>query len=158
MITFRVLPRQISIQNPANSFTPILLQTLCRRQNTQPLWNQANPDSFSKTPGGGYLGYLGDTSAHSASLRYHFPYPDFSTTYKSLPANPPKSPFVFIHLQVALATHSIPITFIFMDLQIAFSATPFVSNQYKLPGVAPPAKPARFKMGIQKRCRRLGMK
>jgi len=28
----------------------ILLQTLCRRQNTQLLWNQANPNSFAKTP------------------------------------------------------------------------------------------------------------
>ena len=31
-----------------------LLRTLCRCEETQPLWNQANPHSFRKTPGWGY--------------------------------------------------------------------------------------------------------
>ena len=31
----------------------ILLQTLCRSQEHQLLWNQANPNSFAKTPGVG---------------------------------------------------------------------------------------------------------
>ena len=42
-----------SLPYPASSTNPrrlILLQTLCRRQNTQLLWNQANPNSFAKTP------------------------------------------------------------------------------------------------------------
>src|SRR6266853_327356 len=51
-----MLVRQISLRdhrNPPNSFIPILLQTLCRRQKTQPLYNQAIPNSFTKTPGVG---------------------------------------------------------------------------------------------------------
>ena len=37
----------------ANSFTPILLQTLCRSRKRQVLCNQANPNSLRKTPGMG---------------------------------------------------------------------------------------------------------
>ena len=37
-----------------NSRRPTLLQTLCRREKTQLLCNQANPHSFVKTPGAGY--------------------------------------------------------------------------------------------------------
>lgn len=33
------------------SFVTILLQTLCRHENSQLLWNQANPDSFAETRG-----------------------------------------------------------------------------------------------------------
>ena len=37
---------------PLNSRPLILLQTLCRCEKSQPLWNQANPNSFAKTRGG----------------------------------------------------------------------------------------------------------
>ena len=36
-----------------NPFVFIFLHALCRRQKSQLLWNQANPDSFRKTPGVG---------------------------------------------------------------------------------------------------------
>src|SRR5260370_12610474 len=39
--------------NSLNSSPLNSLQPLCRRQKSQPLWNQANPSSFSKIPGCG---------------------------------------------------------------------------------------------------------
>jgi len=52
-----MLPQQITFQHPpsrANSFPHTLFRTLCRRRKTQPLCNQANPNSLHKTPGVGY--------------------------------------------------------------------------------------------------------
>jgi hypothetical protein len=55
---FRVLSRTtLSYPSPdsgPNSRPLNLLQPLCRRQKSQTLWNQANPASFSKSPGVGY--------------------------------------------------------------------------------------------------------
>src|SRR6267142_201536 len=51
-----MLPQRITFQHPpsrANSFPHRLFRTLCRFQKAQLLWNQANPNSFSKTPGVG---------------------------------------------------------------------------------------------------------
>src|ERR1700730_4321571 len=45
--------KQFSSVVPTNPFVSIFLRALCRRQKSQLLWNQANPDSFSKTPGVG---------------------------------------------------------------------------------------------------------
>ena len=52
MVTSVMLARQITLPshpNQANSFPDILLQTLCRSEKSQLLWNQANPNSFAKT-------------------------------------------------------------------------------------------------------------
>jgi hypothetical protein len=47
-------PRKFSCPSrrstPPNSYRLILLQTLLHSQSRQPLWNQANPNSFAKTP------------------------------------------------------------------------------------------------------------
>jgi hypothetical protein len=50
---FLCYPKQFSPVIRANPFVSIFLQTLGRRQKTQLLWNQANTDSFPKTPGVG---------------------------------------------------------------------------------------------------------
>jgi hypothetical protein len=42
-----------SRRSTPNSCRLILLQTLLHPQSRQPLWNQANPNSFAKTPGVG---------------------------------------------------------------------------------------------------------
>ena len=48
------LPRRklscLSRRSTPNSCRLILLQTLLHSQSRQPLWNQANPNSFAKTP------------------------------------------------------------------------------------------------------------
>jgi hypothetical protein len=49
-----------------NSFPSILLPTLLRSQKSQTLCNQANPDSFCKTPGVAYL--PASTSASAPSV------------------------------------------------------------------------------------------
>ena len=48
-----------------------LLQPLCRSQKSQLLWNQANPNSFPKTPGVGYT--LQKPSCGISSLQPLFP-------------------------------------------------------------------------------------
>ena len=57
-ICFRVLSRTtLSYPSPhcrLNSRSINTLQPLCCREKSQLLWNQANPASFSKTPGVGY--------------------------------------------------------------------------------------------------------
>src|SRR6267142_2822612 len=50
-----MLPQQITFPHPpskANSFPHTLFRTLCRYRKTQPLCNQANPNSFAKYRGG----------------------------------------------------------------------------------------------------------
>jgi hypothetical protein len=58
MTYFRVLSRT-TLSYPSPHYRPNprslnLLQPLRRREKSQPLWNQANPASFSETPGVGY--------------------------------------------------------------------------------------------------------
>ena len=59
MVPLRVLSRTTltdrSRQSRLKPRRLILLQTLCPRANAQLLCNQANPNSFGKTPGVGYL-------------------------------------------------------------------------------------------------------
>jgi hypothetical protein len=57
VVWLRVLSRR-NLSHPARRSTPnsrwlTLLQTLCRHQKSQLLWNQANPRSLRKTPGVG---------------------------------------------------------------------------------------------------------
>jgi len=57
VVCLRVLSRR-NLSHPSRRSSPkprrlILLQTLCHRQKSQPLWNQAIPHSFDKTPGVG---------------------------------------------------------------------------------------------------------
>ena len=93
-----MLSRQISLQNPPNSFTPILLRTLCRRQNSQVLWNQANPTSFSKTPG---VGLPRDHFASSASV---LPFLCFQEHTNPSPSARPRHPlFSYDYELLALA-------------------------------------------------------
>jgi hypothetical protein len=57
MLTFTMLPCQISLPRTprqANSFPPMLLQTLSRPAKSQLLWNQANPHSSLQTTRVGY--------------------------------------------------------------------------------------------------------
>ncbi len=62
MIMSVMLARQVTpprhSPNQANSFPRILLQTLCRSEKSQVLWNQANPHSFDKTPGVGVSAFV----------------------------------------------------------------------------------------------------
>ena len=98
MITYPMLSRQISLQNPPNSFTPILLRTLCRRQNSQLLWNQANPSSFTKTPGGEV------PRDHSASLSSAFAFLCFQEHTNPSPSARPSHPlFSYDYELLALA-------------------------------------------------------
>ena len=57
----------------ANSCSLILLRTLCRRQKSQPLCNQANPHSLGKTPGVGYpdsrIFPISDTQASELGIK-----------------------------------------------------------------------------------------
>jgi hypothetical protein len=104
VVLFRVLSRTILSHCPPapclNSRRLTLLQTLGHREKSQLLWNQANPDSFSKTPGVG------------CTLKSH---PSTISNLRTLAAgcsgnlvnvSLARSPFVFIALRVAFsATH-----------------------------------------------------
>ncbi len=107
-----MLPQQITFQHPpssANSFPHTLFRTLCRRRKTQPLCNQANPNSLSKTPGVGY-------APHDAPTSF------------ALVSEPP--------CVSALSLPSICMSNVFKNLQNPFPATPLLAHLYKTPGVA----------------------
>src|SRR5882762_536999 len=70
-------PHLRSLYFRVKPFAFILFQTLCRCEKHQPLWNQANPNSFAKTPGVAY-------PSSAAHLR----------------SRPVCSPFVFMVLQI----------------------------------------------------------
>jgi hypothetical protein len=58
--TLERLPSRTNLTGPMpkldlNSRPFSHLQPLCRREKSQPLWNQANPASFPKTPGVGWV-------------------------------------------------------------------------------------------------------
>jgi hypothetical protein len=77
--TLERLPSRTNLIGPMPKLDPNsrpfnLLQPLCRREKSQPLWNQANPASFPKTPGVGWvprsrLGTLGGSRRASRPLR-----------------------------------------------------------------------------------------
>src|ERR1700720_1686584 len=74
-------PRKLSCpsrrSNP-NSCRLILLQTLLHSQSRQPLWNQANPNSFAKTPGVGVQRFSSQPpTAHYPPLTTHSPLTTF---------------------------------------------------------------------------------
>jgi hypothetical protein len=88
-------PQQITFQHPpgrANSFPHTLFRTLCRCRKTQLLCNQANPHSFSKTPG------VWVSLRSRAPHHPIFALPVFSRTYKSLPTSPSDPPLCFHRL------------------------------------------------------------
>src|SRR6202040_336298 len=62
----------LSLLNHANSFTPILLRTLCRSCKRQVLWNQANPRSLRKIPGVGVPRLLSHSDLPAKSFIYRF--------------------------------------------------------------------------------------
>jgi hypothetical protein len=69
-----------------NSQRLTLLQTLCRRENTQLLRNQANPNSFAKTPRVG--GTCASLSVRSFSLTIDFLTLCFHSLTKPFSRNP----------------------------------------------------------------------
>jgi hypothetical protein len=86
VICLRVLSRRNPF-NPSRRSTPnscrlILLQTLCRSRNGQPLWNQANPNSFGKTPG------VGMSQRLRAELRFRRPSSTNPFASYHIPVNP----------------------------------------------------------------------
>ena len=108
-------------RSPRNPLFLILLQTLCRSQKSQLLWNQANPNSFAQTPG------VGCTSQKPSSRISTFQTPSSRPGYKLVTASSICSPFVF------------------MALRIAFSATHLFSKSSALPygfGAQHPSEPA----------------
>jgi hypothetical protein len=80
----------------------MLLQTLCRRQKTQPLCNQSNPNSFCKIPGAGYpecfygTPEVGDVRSYSSLATRHFLLPLCFHTLTN-PFFP--NPFLFTSIQ-----------------------------------------------------------
>jgi len=83
VVWLRVLSRTNLAYSPRRS-TPnlrffILLHPLCRSQKSQLLWNQANPDSFAKTPGVGssVLSVNSVVSRSSPRFRRSTPNPRF---------------------------------------------------------------------------------
>jgi len=72
---------------PVNSRWLILLQTLCRRQKTQLLCNQANPNSFAKTRGGGITPEI--TQTFSVRMVPPWQIHSFQAFAASLPFSPP---------------------------------------------------------------------
>jgi len=80
-------PRKLSYpsrRSTPNSCRLILLQTLLHSESRQPLWNQANPNSFAKTPG------VGVPRFPFQSPTAHYPLPNFvnSFAYYHIPATP----------------------------------------------------------------------
>jgi len=77
-----VLSRR-NLSYPSHRSTPnsrwlTLLQTLCRRQKPQPLWNQANPNSLRKTHGCGVPRFpLHPRTAHYPLPTIHSPLTTF---------------------------------------------------------------------------------
>src|SRR5260370_1241657 len=62
------LQKKVNLLGVGASAPVKLLQPLCRLEKSQPLWNQANPASFCKTPG------VGVPQRLCAELRYrHYP-------------------------------------------------------------------------------------
>ena len=84
-----------------------LLQTLCRSEKSQLLWNQANPDSFCKMPGWG-----GHPECFYRTPRVGVP-PQLTVWFAASICSP----------------------FLFRTLQIPFPATPLLAHLYKTPGV-----------------------
>ena len=94
---------------PLNSRPLILLQTLCRREKSQLLCNQANPNSLDKTPWGGIpyqeivyctkaqkrpsVSPLLATLTHSAS-RKSFPCHSYENTRDGRASAPPRHPLL----------------------------------------------------------------
>jgi hypothetical protein len=114
VVWLRVLSRTnlpySSRRSTANPRLLILLQTLCRSQRSQLLWNQANPNSFAKTPG------VGCTSQEPSSRISNLQTLRSRPVCKSV-TPPPSSPrptlheprfylsFVFIYLRIAPPLH-----------------------------------------------------
>jgi len=98
--------KQLPSHSRRKSRRVILLQPLCHRPKSYLLWNQANPRSFAKTPG---WGYLARASAISA------------LTLRSL------------RLSVVICPRICP-SFVFILLQIPFLVTLFFSHPCKTPG------------------------
>jgi len=86
MLWLRVLSRRnLSYSARHSSLNPrlfILLQTVCRRQRSQPLWNQANPNSFDKIPG------VGVSQSLRAELRFRRPSSTNPFASYHIPVNP----------------------------------------------------------------------
>ena len=151
MVTFPMLPRQISLLNPPNSFTPILLQTLGRPQNTQLLWNQANPDSLTKTGGAGVP--LRD-SAHSAAQRYPFPAVRvFNNIQIPLHASEHSHPLFSFTYKLPSPYHRFSSSLFSWTYKSLFSQLLSFHINTNCRGWHPLAKTASFKMGIPKKCR-----
>src|SRR6266478_1053874 len=73
----------------ANTFIDTLLRTLCRSEKTQLLCNQANPNSFDKTPGVRVsLRKLRSLSDSALTFFSYFVSPLFSWSYKLLFSQP----------------------------------------------------------------------
>jgi len=105
--------KQLPSHSRRKSLRVILLQPLCRRQKSYLLWNQANPRSFAKTPGWGYLARVSAISA---------------LTLRSL------------RLGVIIYPRICP-SFVFILLQIPFPATLLFSHPCKTPGGVLPSRP-----------------
>src|SRR5882762_1069180 len=71
-------PHLRSLDCRVKPFAFILFQTLCRCEKHQPVWNQANPNSFAKTPGVGYSQPLRTSATGQVA------HPLFSWSYKLL--------------------------------------------------------------------------
>src|ERR1700730_13794317 len=142
MVRFCVLPRtnlayclRHSGLNPRRF---ILLQTLCRCDKSQLLWNQANPHSFRKTPGVGYTPQIAPMESTRCRLF-------FRTLFANQLPHPsaPPPPRVSISLSTFAFRISIFVCrffrpFVFTTLRIAFSATSLFSQPSELPGGVTP--------------------
>ncbi len=129
MVSFPVLSRR-NLSHSSRRSTPkpcpfILLQTLfypeprrVRSPKTQLLCNQANPNSFTKTPGVGVCSAQRRQRNSPLSLRQ---LPALNTCPRRRRAS-------------ALSLPSICLSFVFRALRIPISATPFLAHLYKPPG------------------------
>jgi hypothetical protein len=170
--TLERLPSRTNLIGPMPKLDPNsrpfnLLQPLCRREKSQPLWNQANPASFPKTPGVGWvprscLGTLGGSRRRLSvskmlvrNTRGGVPNARCASLNLGGPvfyiASPEWGPRFARHS--SLATRHFPLSIFGINTCKSVSKqttlTPFIINTYEKPGRGRAMKAARH----EKHCR-----